>query len=65
MHLAKMAALPNFLKGNILRSIIGYKCRVYRYLAKMAVLPNPLNDVYKDVIIFIIATIKEPFGKTY
>jgi hypothetical protein len=26
MHLAKMAALPNFLKGNVLRSIIGFKC---------------------------------------
>jgi len=35
------------------------------HLAKMAVLPNPLNDVYKDVIIFITATVKEPFGKTY
>jgi hypothetical protein len=64
-HLAKMAALPNFIKGNILRSIIGYKCPGHRYLAKMAVLPNSLNVVYKDVIIFIIATIKEPFGSTY
>jgi len=35
------------------------------HLAKMAVLPNPPNDIYKEVIIFIIAIIKEPFGKTY
>ena len=28
MHLAKMAALPNFLKGNILRSETFEKCSI-------------------------------------